>query len=69
MEIPHRGDYYILLINPDNSNISGYLHPKMYGYESDLLWFSVTTLVVGLVITVASKIMFQNKTKQPSTVA
>jgi len=67
MQIPHRGDYFLLFINPDNSSIAGHLYPKLYGYESDLLWFSVTTLAAGLVITVASKIMFQPKTKQPST--
>jgi ABC-type transport system involved in multi-copper enzyme maturation permease subunit len=69
MQIPHRGDYFLLFINPDNSSIAGYAYPKLYGYENDLLWFSVTTLVAGLVITVASKIMFQSKTKQPSTAA
>jgi ABC-type transport system involved in multi-copper enzyme maturation permease subunit len=69
MEIPYRGDYYILLVNPDNSNIAGRIFPKSYGYERDLLWFSITTLAAGLVITVASKVMFQSKTKQPSTTA
>jgi ABC-type transport system involved in multi-copper enzyme maturation permease subunit len=66
MKIPHRGDYFLLFINPDNASIAGYAYPKLYGYESDLLWFSVQHLAAGLVITVASKIMFQSKTKQPS---
>ena len=66
MEIPHRGDYFLLVIKPDNSSIAGNLYPKLYGYESDLLWFSVTTLAAGLVITVASKVMFRSKNKQPS---
>lgn len=66
MEIPHRGDYFLLVINPDNSSIAGRMFPKLYGYESDLLWISVTTLTAGLVITVASKVMFRSKNKQPS---
>ena len=66
-QIPYRGDYYLLVISPDNSSINGQMYPKLYGYESDLLWISVTTLASGLVITVASKVMFQSKTKQPST--
>lgn len=66
MEIPHRGDYYLLFINPDNSSIAGFAYPKLYGYENDLLGFSVITLVAGLVITVASKVMFQPKTKHLS---
>jgi len=69
MKIPHRGDYFMLFINPDNASISGYAYPKLYGYESDLLAVSVTTLAAGLVITVASRVMFQGKTKQPSTAA
>jgi ABC-type transport system involved in multi-copper enzyme maturation permease subunit len=69
MEIPHRGDYSLLLISPDNSSIAGIVYPKLSGYESDLLWVSVTTLAAGLVITVASKVLFQGKTKQPSTAA
>jgi ABC-type transport system involved in multi-copper enzyme maturation permease subunit len=69
IEIPHRGDYFFLIFNSDNSTLAGCLYPKLYGYESDLLWFSVTTIVAGLVIAVASKIMFQNKKKQPSTAA
>jgi ABC-type transport system involved in multi-copper enzyme maturation permease subunit len=68
MEIPHRGDYFLLFINPDNSTISGIVYPKLYGYERDLLAVSVTTLAAGLVITVASKVLFQGKTKQPSKV-
>ncbi len=65
--IPYRGDYYLLFISPDNSSLNGRIFPKLYGYESDLLGVSVTTLSAGLVITVASKVLFQNKTKQPST--
>ncbi|MCL2173184.1 MAG: ABC transporter permease subunit [Candidatus Bathyarchaeota archaeon] len=68
MKIPYRGDYFLLLITPDGSNMAGFLYPKLYGYESDLLWFSVILLVVGLVITVVSKIMFQNKIKQSATI-
>jgi ABC-type transport system involved in multi-copper enzyme maturation permease subunit len=67
MEISHRGDYFLLFINSDNSTISGIVYPKLYGYERDLLAISVTTLAAGLVISVASKVMFQGKTKQPST--
>ncbi len=67
--IPYRGDYFLLVISPDNSSLNGQMYPKLYGYESDLLWISVTTLASGSVITVASKIMFQSKTKQPSTAA
>ncbi len=66
-QIPYRGDYYLLVVSPDNSSLNGQMYPKLYGYESDLLWVSVTTLASGLVITVASKVMFQSKTKQPST--
>ncbi len=66
-QIPYRGDYYLLVISPDNSSLNGQIYPKLYGFESDLLWISVTTLAAGLVITVASKVMFQSKTKQPST--
>jgi ABC-type transport system involved in multi-copper enzyme maturation permease subunit len=65
--IPYRGDYFLLVISPDNSSLNGRIFPKLYGYESDLLGVSVTTLAAGLVITVASKVMFQSKTKQPST--
>ncbi len=68
-QIPYRGDYFLLVISPDNSSIAGRMFPKLYGYESDLLWISVTTLASGLVITVASKVMFRSKTKQPSTAA
>jgi len=67
-KIPYRDNYFFLVMNPDGSNIYGFFYPKMYGYESDLLWFSVSTLVIGLVIMVASKLMVQNKTKQPFTV-
>jgi ABC-type transport system involved in multi-copper enzyme maturation permease subunit len=66
-QIPYRGDYFLLVISPDNSSLNGQMYPKLYGYESDLLWISVITLASGLVITVASKVMFQSKTKQPST--
>jgi ABC-type transport system involved in multi-copper enzyme maturation permease subunit len=63
MKIPHRGDYFYLVINPDGSNIAGYFYPKLYGCESDLLWFSITVLAIGLVITLFSKLVSQNKNK------
>ncbi len=43
------------------------MFPKLYGYESDLLWISATTIAAGLFITVVSKVLFQGKTKKPST--
>jgi len=68
MKVPYRGDYFLLLFTPDGSNMAGYLYPKLYGYESDLLWFSVIMLTVGLVVAVVSKIIFQSKNKQPSAI-
>jgi ABC-type transport system involved in multi-copper enzyme maturation permease subunit len=66
MKILHRGDYFVLLVNPDNSNMSGDMYPSLYGYESDLLWFSITTLIIGSIITIVSTIRLQNKNKQQS---
>ncbi|MCL1970587.1 MAG: ABC transporter permease [Candidatus Bathyarchaeota archaeon] len=66
MKIPYRGDYFVLFITPDGSNMAGFMYPKLYGYESDLLWFSVITFTVGLVITVFSMLLFRSKSKQPT---
>jgi len=64
IKIPYRGNYSFLLSNSENLNMSGSLYPTLYGCESDLLLFSLATLIVGLMITVTSRIMFQNKEKR-----
>jgi ABC-type transport system involved in multi-copper enzyme maturation permease subunit len=66
MKIPHRGDYFYLVINPDGSNIAGFFYPKLYGCESDLLWFSITALAIGLVIKLFSKLVYQSKSESLS---
>ncbi|MDR2719293.1 MAG: OadG family protein, partial [Nitrososphaerota archaeon] len=67
MKIPHRGDYFFIVVTSDGSRITGYLRPSLSGYERDLLWFSVITIIVGLAITAVFKTKFQNKNTQPTS--
>jgi ABC-type transport system involved in multi-copper enzyme maturation permease subunit len=68
VKLPSRGSYGILLVSPENFSITGELTMRLYGCESDLLFFSAISLVVGLGVTVASKSIFARKEKQSAIV-
>jgi len=63
-KLPSRDNYGILLINSENFFITGELAMRLYGCEYDLLFFSITSLVAGFGITVASKLIFARKERQ-----
>ncbi|MDR2699808.1 MAG: ABC transporter permease [Nitrososphaerota archaeon] len=59
-----RDNYSFLLVNSDNLTISGLLYPKLYGFERDLLWFSLTTLIAGLVFIAVSRLLLPRKNEK-----
>ena len=65
IKLPDRGNYNFVAINPyDDSKVAVYGTLVIYGYESDLLLFSVTLLVIGLVLVIASKMVLQSREKR-----
>lgn len=64
LQLPSRGNYGIKAFNPNNSTVTLDLRGQLYGYERDLLWFSLATTAMGLVITAASRIALLGRYKK-----
>ena len=65
VQLHSREHYGILAFNPNNSTVTLDVREVLYGYERDLLWFSLATIATGLVITVASRIALKDRSKKP----
>jgi len=54
IQLPHRDTYGFLAYNPNNSTVTFEVTGQLYGFERDLLWFSLGAIATGSVITIAS---------------
>jgi hypothetical protein len=72
VHIPHRDNYAFLFFTTDNSvdpSIISNMQYKLSGYEHDLLYFSLTAIVVGFIIFVVSQIMLRAQKGNKKSVA
>ncbi|MCW4010134.1 MAG: hypothetical protein NWF05_05890 [Candidatus Bathyarchaeota archaeon] len=54
VEIPHRGNYALLIHNPTSDNAGYEINSTIYGYEKDLLWIGIGAAVAGIILAAAS---------------
>jgi ABC-type transport system involved in multi-copper enzyme maturation permease subunit len=64
--IPSRDNYGFLFFSTNNSTatVIDNLRIRLFGYERDLLWFSLTFIAIGSVITATSRIMLLKGNKK-----
>lgn len=65
IQLPHRDTYGFLAYNPNNSTTTFEVDGQLYGFERDLLWFSLGAIATGSVITIASTTALKKKNKKP----
>ncbi len=68
-QIPSRGNYGFLFFSTNNSTVTwtNLASIRPFGYEHDLLWFSLAIIAIGSAITVASRILLLKRNKKPVT--
>jgi len=57
LQINNRDTYAFLVYNPTNATARYDINVTLYGYETDLLWVSISFTVIGLIVSTVSLIL------------